>query len=281
MRFNIASHSPILWINLLNDCPPSLLAMGPLDFKPNPPAQPGLEVVVPDGLMVAGAGRQRNTRPYSAENIQGPMPPACGRSIVAPGQEKSSPKTICGIRARYFWIGVIVAMVVVAAAIAGGVGGSLATRNNNSSDSTSSPNSNQSSDKASSSLTSTSPSTTSTSTPTPTPNHVDCPASNEKRFTLHKTSYVALCDTDLCTGQACADSTIETDKFHETSLDDCVSRCLYWNKSGSRIKCSGVSWDKEAPGDSDHFHRCFLKRDTKGKTSPPDDWTVISAILDE
>lgn len=95
--------------------------------QPSSPEQPGLEVVIPDGLIP----QYERDAPlyYAGDGSEAPIPVD---TEVGQGQEKSvtdAPRTICGFRRRYFWIAVVVvAVVVIAAAVGGGVGGSLANK---------------------------------------------------------------------------------------------------------------------------------------------------------
>jgi hypothetical protein len=93
--------------------------------EPGSPEQPGLEVVIPDGLIP----QYERDAPlyYAGDGSEAPIPV---ETEVGQGQEvksvKDAPRTICGFRRWYFWIAVVVAVVVIAAAA--GVGGSFAKK---------------------------------------------------------------------------------------------------------------------------------------------------------
>jgi hypothetical protein len=93
--------------------------------EPSSPEQPGLEVVIPDGLIP----QYERDAPlyYAGDGSEAPIPV---ETEIGQGQEvksvKEASRTICGFRRRYFWIAVVVAVVVIA--VAAGVGGSFAKK---------------------------------------------------------------------------------------------------------------------------------------------------------
>ncbi|KAF7118469.1 hypothetical protein CNMCM5793_007990 [Aspergillus hiratsukae] len=229
--------------------------------------QPGLEVVIPDGLI---PGYDRDAPLYYAgDGSEAPIPV---ETEVGQGQEKSvpdAPRTICGFRRRYFWIVVVVAVVVIAAAVGGGVGGSLA----NKASSTSNP-----------TATATSAST-STSTSSATPTATSCPSANGTTITVQQRDYIQLCHTDLCSDTGgCASVTISDANlidFKTNSLEQCIARCVNYNIMIKGAACQGVSWDESAPASSNRTHRCFLKNDTSVRKEAPSGWTILSAVAKE
>ncbi|RLL95403.1 hypothetical protein CFD26_102977 [Aspergillus turcosus] len=236
--------------------------------QPSSPEQPGLEVVIPDGLIP----QYERDAPlyYAGDGSEAPIPV---ETEVGRDQEvksvTDSPRTICGFRRRYFWIAVVVAVVVIAAAVGGGVGGSLAKKASGTSNPTS----------TATASTSTSTSSSATSTPT------SCPSANGTTITVQQKDYVQLCHTDLCSDTGgCASVTIsdaDLINFKTNSLEQCIQRCVSYNIMIKGAACKGVSWDENAPASSNRTHRCFLKNDTSARKEAPSGWTILSAVAKE
>ncbi|KAF7180908.1 hypothetical protein CNMCM7691_000037 [Aspergillus felis] len=232
--------------------------------EPSSPEQPGLEVVIPDGLIP----KYERDAPlyYAGDGSEAPIPV---ETEVGQGQEvksvKDAPRTICGFRRRYFWIAVVVAVVLIAVAV--GVGASFAKKDS----STSSPTSTAT---AASTPTSTSSSATSSAT--------SCPAMNGTTITVQQKDYIQLCHTDLCSDtDGCASVTISDDNlvnFKTNSLEQCIQRCVSYNIMIKGAECKGVTWDETAPSSTNRTHRCFLKNDTSIRKTAPSGWAILSAV---
>ncbi|KAI2829504.1 hypothetical protein CBS147343_6375 [Aspergillus niger] len=243
---------------------------------PNPTSdQPGLEVSVADGLIVDHRQIQQQGLYYAGDGSDAPIPvlaePGAGldtkqETNVGEGS-RSERRTLCGLRRRYLFLGIIVSLIVIAAAVGGGVGGSLASRKNSSSSTTN---------------TSATPTTTTTSTSTSTSTNEACPASNGTTITVQGMEYTRLCGIDLCSStNGCTEMTISDDTlkdFTTETLVKCIQQCESYNDVIRGSECQGVSWDANAPASSNHTHRCFLKNATSIRKSAPDGWTIMSAV---
>ncbi|GFF37676.1 hypothetical protein IFM58399_04974 [Aspergillus lentulus] len=234
--------------------------------EPRSPEQPGLEVVIPDGLIP----RYERDAPlyYAGDGSEAPIPV---ETEVGQSQEvksvKDAPRTICGFRRLYFWIAVVVAVAVIATAV--GVGASFAKKDSGTSTPTST---------ASAASTSTSASSSATSSAT------SCPTKGTT-ITVQQKDYIRLCDTDLCSDTGgCASVTISDDdlvNFKTNSLEQCIQRCVSYNTMIKGAPCKGVSWDETAPSSTNRTHRCFLKNDTSIRKTAPSGWTILSAVAKE
>lgn len=171
--------------------------------------------------------------------------------------EETQTTKICGLRKRHFWITAIAATILILAAVAGGIGGALASRSSSGSHeaiTTPSTQSQVSTIYETSKLTSTSdqPSKTVTTTtivgPTATIRR-DCPSSND---TLHD---VTLSGVTMYYRKACENSQPNTNGVWNAvqgitkTLDECIDLCAIYNtqnrtriRSGEDRICNSVCW---------------------------------------
>ncbi|KAF3034343.1 hypothetical protein E8E11_000442 [Didymella keratinophila] len=184
--------------------------------------------------------------------------------------EQAAPQTICGLRKRTFWILLGVALVLVAAAVGGGVGGALASRSSESSKSSNGSNSesNSSSRTTRSSAQSASTSPPSSTTPIPSSTVViststivgpsssavptlfrDCPSSNNTLYsvTYGATSYQyrKLCNNAYTNINGVGTSV----QGVFSTLNECIDKCASYNRANAtRIRagtdplCNSVCW---------------------------------------
>ncbi|KAI4947923.1 hypothetical protein J4E86_008440 [Alternaria arbusti] len=186
--------------------------------------------------------------------------------------EEPTARTICGLRKKTFWIGVVAAIIVVGSAAGGGVGGSLATIKSSSTSSISSTKTPETSTLKSTSTTTPPPpppppptSTTQTVSTTtilgpaysPQPTLLrDCPSANNtvRTVTYGSASYSF---RKLCNGSYL---NIRGVTAHVQgivkSLDECIDRCVQHNQ------------DNRADIQAGKDPLCNTRR------SKPDNWTI-------
>jgi hypothetical protein len=205
--------------------------------------------------------------------------------------EVARPATVCGLRKRTFWIVCIIAMIVAAAAIAGGVGGVLAARSPARSDSAASqtptssrasapvaesstagaaaaahPQSSALSPSPIATPTSTTPSVTRTPIVGPTSTILrDCPSANNTVYSILTGSstmrFRKLCSNTFL-GVRGVPNAVNT---VVASLDDCIDLCAAYNltnrtriAAGTDSVCNAVCWRNTFDKSNDwEGGRCF------------------------
>ncbi|MCJ1409995.1 hypothetical protein MMC19_004080 [Ptychographa xylographoides] len=198
----------------------------------------------------------------------------------------TQPARTCGLRRRTFWLLLILgAIVVLAAALGGGIGGSLASKANTNPTPLSIPTStlptvvgataaaasSTSTSTSTSSPLPTSPPTTTSTPPISTSTIVsatstllrDCPSSNDTTLTVTlgaaSLSFLKNCSTAYSASKSVNENFVNQPT---TSLDDCIALCAQWNindhvsTSGEPQTCDAVCWRNGFAGD-DYPGQCF------------------------
>jgi len=237
--------------------------------------QPGLEYSPPAQGHNGGAQYDQTESNYNTSSLplkyhDAQIAGNYGGNVPPPGS-----KRICGLASRTFWmVAGVIGIVVVAAAVGGGVGGALAsksTQNAASTSSTQSAGSAQGASTSSSSAPSSPSSSTSTvalSTSTITggsPEYTllsDCPSSNNTLYTVNvgqEMSFRKIC------GKAYLNAINGGDvvNLRTLSLDDCIVECATYNfqnktaiAAGQNNVCNSVCWRNTFTND-DFPGQCF------------------------
>ncbi|OOQ86674.1 hypothetical protein PEBR_20743 [Penicillium brasilianum] len=191
---------------------------------------------------------------------------------------KNPNKTICGLKPTVFWTLLAIALlVVIGAAVGGGVGGTLANRH------TSEPSTTNGSSSSTSStfLTISTTSTTSTTATTKTASTASsapvtsgttgvaanpCPGKNLTTVTGSDGSiFTLLCAVDWPRGEPASSGNGTVKDLTRTTrytLQSCISDCVDWNKDSSNDStCKGIIYTANltAAYDGGQDGNCFLK----------------------
>ncbi|KAL6887177.1 hypothetical protein HDV57DRAFT_350464 [Trichoderma longibrachiatum] len=164
--------------------------------------------------------------------------------------------TICGVKARLFWLllGAVALLVVIAVAVGIGVG--VGGLHKSSAETSPGTMPSQTSHTKASAPTPTSRSKTA-GAPEPTSTHLlSCPQGNGTRYDVpnsHKT-FQLVCDIDY----SGAGEATDVASLYTTDMEACITNCA------SFIGCTGCGWGV-IPGDAGSLHRCWLKG-SLGKT---------------
>lgn len=160
--------------------------------------------------------------------------------------------TICGVKARLFWLllGAVALLVVIAVGVGVGIGVGGQHHKSSAETSPGTMPSQTSHTKTLSSATPTSRSKTAAA-PEPTSTHLlSCPQGNGTRYDVpnsHKT-FQLICDIDY----SGAGEATDVASLYTTDMEACVSNCAVFEG------CTGCGWGV-IPGDAGSLHRCWLK----------------------
>lgn len=97
------------------------MSSSPEVFHPAPHS--ALEVSAPGQHQVTAADKFYSDRPHTQEAV----PPQYYHG--SPEEEMKKERTICGFAVATFWLSLALVLVVIVAAVGGGVGGSMAVNN--------------------------------------------------------------------------------------------------------------------------------------------------------
>ncbi|KAH7323592.1 hypothetical protein BKA65DRAFT_71369 [Rhexocercosporidium sp. MPI-PUGE-AT-0058] len=237
----------------------------------HPPPHSDLEVSAPGQHQVTVADKFYSDQPQEA------VPPQYYHG--SPEGDRRKERTICGFRAATFFLSLALVLVILAAAIGGGVGGTMAVNNAKSANSnsngaaftstvistyttTATPVSGAS---ASGTATKTSTSASILSVPTSGTLALDCPNidNTELRMTLIETSvFTVVCGRDY---PGAKNDIIAVTVY---SLADCARACASYNRnSGSEI-CKGAAFKTDLLANVQvNFGNCWLKNNTNTPSS--------------
>jgi hypothetical protein len=179
--------------------------------------------------------------------------------------EPVTPKRICGITPRIFYILVaVVTLIIVGAAVGGGVGGSQASKKSTSRSSTvlagqSATSNNATQGPITAAPTATTYPITTTSTVGPSTTLIlDCPSSNNTLYNAEGALFRKLCSNNFLNANS-------QDVVNEpaNSLNDCINFCAAYNlnnetaiAAGTDTVCNAVCWRATIVGD-DFPGQCF------------------------
>ncbi|KAL6811775.1 hypothetical protein V8C40DRAFT_270713 [Trichoderma camerunense] len=173
---------------------------------------------------------------------------------VAPPAPIPTATTICGLRARIFWLVLGAVVLVVAVAVGVGVGVGLGAQKHKSSAQPSPATTSTGLPHTSTSIpTATSTSKTPSATKSPLSDVLSCPTSNGTQFNVpdSQKTFLLICGIDY----SGADEAEDLTSVYTVGMEDCITSCA--NYPG----CTGCGWGI-LPGDGS-LHRCWLKGSLK------------------
>ncbi|KAE9378503.1 hypothetical protein N431DRAFT_541927 [Stipitochalara longipes BDJ] len=182
------------------------------------PDQPGLEYSPPAQGHNGGAQYDQTESKYKTSSLPNyhdapQISDNYGGNAPLPAPPRSS-KRICGLAARTFWIVAgVIGILVVAAAVGGGVGGALGSKSKNTKNAASTPTAQGAS--------------TSSSSPPSSPSS-DCPSSNNTLYTVNvgqEMSFRKICGSAYLNAINGGDVV----NLRTLSLDDCIVECATYN----------------------------------------------------
>ncbi|PVH83239.1 hypothetical protein DL98DRAFT_513502 [Cadophora sp. DSE1049] len=234
----------------------------------HPPPHSDLEVSSPGQNTVTVADKFYSDRPQEA------VPP---QYYYGSGEgDARKERTMCGVRPATFFLSLALVLVILAAAIGGGVGGTMAVNNAKSENSneaaistitittTASPATGTIA-SASASGSSTSTSASIISVPTAGTVALDCPNidNTELRMTLVETSvFTVICGRDY---PGAKNDILAVTAY---SLTDCARACASYNRNSGSKECKGAAFKNDLSYNVPvNYGNCWLKNNTQSPSS--------------